>query len=141
MTDTTVLHLDIMGVPPYSARGLTQTLDPIQAAAQLHRTVNGTLVDFSGTQFRKYKSTISCNDQNAPALEGIWPGMTVVVDCVAELGYETSTGGPSRPVVASRTEGDFTYYRPRLTMKVMNFTQSRDEYGHQISWVLELEEV
>lgn len=140
MTDTTVLRLEGMGVPPYSARGLTQTLDPIQAAGQIRRTVNGTLVDFSGTQFRKYKSTISCNDQQAPALEGIWPGMTLTVDCVAELGYETSTGGPSRTVVSSREDGDFTFYRARLTMLVMAFTQSRDEYGHQTGWTLELEE-
>lgn len=141
MTDTTILRLEGMGVPPYSARGLTQSLEPIQGAGQVRRTVNGTLVDFSGSQFRKYKSTISCNDQQAPALEGIWPGMTLTVYCVAELGYETSTGGPSRPVASSRTDGDYTFYAPILEMKVMNFSETRDEYGSQVQWTLELEEV
>jgi hypothetical protein len=143
MPDTTLLVLSGFGVPPYSARGLTQTLDPIAGAAVLRRTVNGDLVDRSAPQFRKYQSSISCADQQAPALEGIWPGQAVTVDCVAELAYLTMTDAPSRPVVedSSREEGDFTFYRPRLTMRVVGFSQSRDEYGAVTSWKLDLEEV
>ncbi|HEX2634812.1 MAG TPA: hypothetical protein VHM22_18565 [Bradyrhizobium sp.] len=130
-------------IASYSARGLTQTLDPIDASAALARTVNGALIDLSPAQFRKYKSHISCSDLEAPALDGLWPGMVVTVDCVAELGYATATGSPSRPVVESsqRVSGAWTYYRPRLTMRVMEYTVSRDEYGHQIEWTLSLEEV
>lgn len=143
MPDTTLLVISSMGVPPYAARGLQQTLEPIQAAGSMRRTINGTLVDLANENFRKYRSTISCDDMNAPAFEGFWPGMQVTVDCVAELGYETMSGAPARPVVtdSSRVEGDFTYYRPQLTMLIVAFTQRTDEYGAAVGWQLDLEEV
>jgi hypothetical protein len=56
----TLLVLDGQGLPPYAARGITQTLDPINQAANLRRTVNGDLKDISFSSFRKYKSTLSC---------------------------------------------------------------------------------
>ena len=141
MTDaTTLLVLSGMGVPPYSARGLTQTLAPIPAAAQMRRTVNGTLTDLSAVQFRKYASKISCSDQQPPAFEGVFPGATVIVDCIAELAYPTMTGEPEREVVASREESGFTFYRPRLTMLVIDFEVDCDEYGAVSSWTLSLEE-
>lgn len=143
MTDMTVLRLEGMGVPPYSARGLSQSLTPIQGAGQVLRTINGTLVDFSGTQFRKFQSRITGGDQLPPAVNGVWPGQLLTVDCITELAYETSTGGTDRaPVPGSeRTEGDWSYYRPRLEMRVMAFEVTRDEYGAQVSWALDLEEV
>lgn len=132
-----------MGVTPYSARGLTQTLEPIEAAASMRRTINGALKDIANPNFRKYKSTISCNDQQAPAFEGYWPGMTVDVDCVCELSYLTMTAAPSRPVVtgSSREEGDFTFYRPKLTMKIVSIQLNTDEWNAQNGWSMELEEV
>ena len=143
MSEETVLTLSGIGVPPYSARGLTQTLEPIGSAAQLRRTVNGALVDLSDSAFRKYQSTISCQDQEPPAVDGVWPGKTVTVECVAELCFLTSGGAPARPVVAGsqRVEGEFTFYRPELTMLVTGFSVSRDEYGAAVSWQLQLEEV
>jgi len=138
-----VLTLSGMGVPPYSARGASQTLEPIQAAQQLRRTINGDLIDLSRPEFRKYRWTISCADQQPPAVDGVWPGRVVTVDCISELSYRTSGGAPSRPVVSgsSRTEGDYTLYRPSLTMRVVSFSQDTDEYGATVSWSLELEEV
>ena len=62
-----VLILSGIGVPPYSARGASQTLEPIQASQQLRRTINGELIDISRAEFRKYRSTISCADQLPPA--------------------------------------------------------------------------
>jgi len=143
MANETLLSLSGPGVAPYSARGLSQSLEPIDAAANIRRTINASLRDFSAVQFRKYKSTISCTDQLAPALDGIWPGMQLTVDCVAELSYKTSGGSPERSVVtgSSRTEGAYTYYRPRLTMLVISFNQNEDEYARQVGWTLELEEV
>jgi len=138
----TLLELSGIGVSPYSARGLSQTLDPIAAASQLRRTVNGNLKDLSAPQFRKYVSAISCNDQNAPALDGVWPGLELTVDCVATLSFKTG-GTPQRPVVPGslRTEGEFTIYRPRLLMKVVSYSEQEDEWGAVISWTLNLEEV
>ncbi|AEH88202.1 hypothetical protein [Mesorhizobium opportunistum] len=147
MTDLTLLRLDPIGVPPYSARGITQSLDPIDGAAQLARTVNGVLIDLSDPAFRKYKSTIACTDQDQPALDGVWPGDVLTVDCVQELSYRTMGGSPARTVAsttddpATRTEGDFTFYRPRLTMMVVGYSKTFDEWGAESGWSMDLEEV
>lgn len=127
---------------PYAVRGLTQTLEPIQATQNLRRTINGTLHDLSGAQFRKYHSTISCADQRVPALDGVWPGMVLIVDCVVFLSYQEG-GSPRRTVVpgSSFTEEGFVYYRPRIVFRVVNYSESEDEYGAVDSWSLELEEV
>lgn len=139
--DETVLSLSGVGVPPYSARGLTQTLEPIDQAANLQRTINGALVDLSSVSFRKYKSTITGSDQRPPACDGVWPGRELVVDCVTTLCYPQG-GSPQRPEVAgsSFTEDGFTYYRPQLTMLVTGFQLSEDEWGAVISWTMTLEE-
>lgn len=140
----TLLEIIGIGVPRYSARGLTQSLDPINASAQLRRTLNGVLHDYSDSNFQKYKSTITCSDQQPPAVDGIWPGKEVTVKCIAEL-CEATTSPDSlerTPVAGSvRYEEDFTFYRPQLTMKVVNFTTEKDEYGAIVSWAMELEEV
>lgn len=140
----TLLRISGIDVPPWSARGLTQTLAPIDAAANNWRTINGALLDVSAPQFRKYKSTITCNDQNPPAFSGLWPGRTLTIDCVSELSYKTGAAGqPERPVVegSTRVEGLFTIYRPRLEMKCMSFSKDQDEYGAAVGWSIELEEV
>lgn len=144
-TDSTVLRLSGIGVPEFSARGLTQTLEPVDAAAVIRRTVNGSLVDLSDVSFRKYKSTITGGDMIAPGFNGIWPGQVVTVDCIAELAYFSGASGdlPDRPVVSgsSRTEGDWTYYRPQLVMMVTGFNVDTDEWGAKVGWSLALEEV
>ena len=129
-----------IGLPPASIRGVTQTLRPIAAAQQSMRTVNGALVDVSAAAMRKYASTITCRDQAPPALSGVWPGALVTVDCVAELVYATATGTPERTVVESRADGDFTFYRPRLSMRVLSWSTDRDEWGAVVGWSMELEE-
>jgi len=142
MADT-LLVISGPGITDWSARGLTQTLDPIDASGNLARTVNGALLDLSATQMRKYKSTISCTDQEMPAFDGVWPGMVLTVDCVPELGYLTAGGSPGRTVVSgsSRVSGVWTYYRAQLTMRVVTYTVSRDEWGAATSWQLDLEEI
>lgn len=143
MSGETILTITGPGVSPYSARGLKQSLAPIQAAQNLRRTINAALVDVSAAQFRKYASNIACTDQNAPAFDGLWPGAQVTVDCVATLSYKTAGGSPQRTIVpdSSYTEGAFTIYRPRLIMRVVNFTEEQDEYGAAVGWSLDLEEI
>lgn len=143
MTDDTLLVITGAAIAPYSARGLTQTLEPIEAAANLRRTINGTLRDISASQMRKYKSTVTGKDNNAPAFGGVWPGKVVTVDCVAELCFLTAGGAPERPAVPGsvRTDGDFTFYRPRLVMRVVAFSSSLEEWRADCSWSLQLEEV
>lgn len=138
----TILDLDLIAIPNGASRGITQTLDPIEAASALRRTVNGGLVSIGSPQFQKYKSTVSCTDQVPPALDGVWPGQVLTVLCVAELCYSNS-GSPTRDTVSGseRTEGDFTWYRPQLSMMVRNFTTSTNEFGAVVGWSLDLEEV
>jgi hypothetical protein len=139
----TLLEITGIDVPPYASRGLTQTLEPVDQAKQTRRTVNGRLKDISAAQFQKYKSTISCTDQQSPGLDGVWPGLAVTVLCVEELSYKTSSGSPERPVVSgsSRTEGDYTFYRPELEMRVVSYSMQTDEYGASVGWQLDLEEI
>lgn len=138
----TALVLSVMGVPLYSARGLSQTLEPIDASKNMRRSINGILTDVAHAQFRKYKSKITCTDMRAPAVDGIWPGMTIVVDCVAYLGYP-SGGSPHRTVIAgsSFTESGYTFYRPRLTMMIVTNTAQTDEWAATCPWELDLEEI
>lgn len=139
----TLLRLSGFGVPPYSARGLTQTYENITQASQNKRTVNGSLKDISFPGFHKYTSTVTGADQQPPALDGIWPGLEVTVDCLFELQYKTIGGTPARVVVEDslRVEGLFTLYRPRLECRIVNFSVSTDEYGAAVSWSLALEEI
>lgn len=143
INDFTLLVITGPGIPPYSARGLSQTLDPISASIHLERAVNGELIDLSAPQMRKYGSKISCTDHNTPAIGGLWPGMVVTVDCVAELSFPTASPGlQERTAVPGsvRTEGDFTFYRPRLTMVVTAYNANTQEYQHDVNWSLSLEE-
>lgn len=142
MSGESLLSISGDGLPPYSVRGVTQSLEPIAAAGNLRRTVNGGLVDLSASQFKKYRSTISCEDMDSPAFDAVDIGDTLTIDCVAELCYKTSGGSPSRSVVSgsSRTANGFTFYRPQLVMKVTGKSQEVDEYQATVSWSLEVEE-
>jgi hypothetical protein len=142
MTDLTILDLGAIVLEDGAARGITQTLEPIEAATSLRRTVNGSLVNLAAAQFRKYKSVISGNDQIPPALDDIWPGDQITVECISELGY-TGSGGPAKSVVtgSSRTEGTTTFYRPSLSMRVVRIATRTDEWGAVVGWSIELEEV
>lgn len=143
MAIETVLDLGAIGIPDGASRGITQTLEAIEAATSMRRTVNGTLINIGGTQFQKYRSTVASTDQVPPALDGVWPGDTITVECMAELSYATSGGSAGRTVVSgsSRVDGDFTFYRPQLSMKVVRFTTREDEFGQIVGWSLDLEEV
>lgn len=139
---TTLLELVGVGVPPYSARGITETLQPIDIASQTRRTINGSLKDLSVSQFHKYKLNLTATDQQPPAVSGVWPGKLVAVKLISELCYETLGGVAEREAVAgsSRVEGDFTFYRPILNMRVIGFSAAKDEYGATVPWSMDLEE-
>jgi hypothetical protein len=136
---------------PYSARGLTQTLEPISSTGAsggnamgtwLKRDINGNLVNLAYPQFQKYASTITCRDTETPSFDDAWIGATVQVDCACELNYLTG-GSPARPPVSGseRTEGDYTFYRPSLTMMVAEIKNSFAEWEAEYAWQLSLFEV
>jgi|SRR5580704_9374710 hypothetical protein len=139
---TTLLTISVLGVPIYSARGVTQTLDIIEAASVQRRTVNGDLIDLSYAPFRKYKTTITCTDQRSPSTDSIFPGLVVQIGCVAELGFPVG-GTPNRPVVpgSEYTEANFTYYRPLLTMMIKSPGIQKVEWQGSVGWTLPAEEV
>jgi hypothetical protein len=128
-------------IPPFAARGLTQTFGWIDLASQIETTINGKLLDVGGSQFQKFETTISCTDFRPPLLELLTPGLAVEVDCVAELGYPSS-GAATRAVVSGslRTEGSFKFYRPQLRCWVMTPANSREEYTTTNNWSIVLRE-
>ncbi|WP_027037875.1 hypothetical protein [Mesorhizobium ciceri] len=146
MPALTYLRLDPIGVPPYSARGITEDFS-LDGSSQLARTINNEAIDLGDDEESKFKLTITCTDQNMPALDGVRRGMVLTVDCATEFSYPTSGGSPSRSVAsttddpATRTEGAFTFYRPRLTMLVADYRLSFDEWGADCNWSLDLVEV
>lgn len=143
----TLLTISQLGNMLYQARGLTQTLSVINEATQLERTINGVLVDISAAQFRKYASTITApSDVNAPPLDGVFPGMEVTVGFAVSLSFLTAGGvvnTPNRPHVSGSLyiEGDYTFYRPELTMRVRTVETHFDEWKNVVGWSMELEEV
>lgn len=140
---TSILDIYPFDTPPFSVRGVEDNLSPIEAASNMRRTINGVLVNLGLDQFRKYKITISCSDQQPPAIDGIWPGELCIVHPVSELCYLTATGSPDRDVISGtqREEGNFTFYRPSLTMMLLSFNINKDEYGATVSWSMEFEEI
>jgi hypothetical protein len=138
----TLLILSDIGVPLYSARGLTQTLTPIQQASDLRRDINGNLVDLSLPQFQKYATEVTCKDRRAPALDGIWPGHIISISCVTELSYPNG-GAAARPAVpgSEYIEGGFTFYRPIIRIRVKDINLSGDEWPSDYAWKLGGEEI
>lgn len=126
MTFTPPTLLSIVGIDlgDYSARQLTMTLNPIASGAGLRRSVNGTLLDLTALQFRKYQASVTATDVDAPALTNIWQGQTVTVTCIPNMG------------VIDSTDGTVT-----LSMMVDSWNVSTDEWGCQTSWTINLLEV
>jgi len=134
------------GMPLYASRGMHGTLRPIdmaQGSDKLRRTVNGTLVDVSAYQMRKYQLDASGEDQEPPAFDGLWPGMEVEVDCHVELAYLTAGGSPSRDVVpgSAHVSGSYTLYSPRFAMRITEYQTERDEWGGAYTYSITLEEI
>lgn len=133
-------------LPEYSARALKGTLTPIamaQGSDKLARTVNGTLIDISAPQMRKYRLEAAGDDMDPPAFDGLWVGMSVLVYSHVEIGRHTASGSPERtPVPGSvRTEGAFTFYRPQFQMRVVELQIEQAEWEAKVSWALTLEEI
>lgn len=137
----TDLVLSGIGVQPYSARGLTQTMGYIAQAVVPQRTVNGKLKSLVLDQFKKYTTTISGDDVLPPVCEGVWPGKIVTVDCVVELSGLIGAPRERTEVPDSGYEqGGFYIYRPRLIMMVMAVDWDRKEYERGSAWNITLEE-
>lgn len=130
-------------LPFYSARGMSQTLDPIGAAKSQRRTVNFELVNLALIRSQKYKSVISAKDVRPPSRDDVWPGKIVTVGCAFLASYPTG-GSPARGVVSGSQRDDghgFTFYQPIITFMIGDIPRSFDEWNAEYAWSLEMEEV
>jgi hypothetical protein len=128
---------------PYSARNLTQNYETIGIDKNwIKRDVNGTLRSVADVRFRKYKSTITCQDGQTPALDNAWIGVTCEVSCAFEFSYLIG-GIAARPMVphSDRVDSGYVFYRPILLMIVMGIKNAFREWGAINDWSVELEEV
>lgn len=127
----------------YSARDLTQTLEPTPESGSLAESVNGETLDLSYPWFQKLQSTVTCKDTMAPCLNRVWIGQLCVVQCVVERSYKTGLDTPDRSVVSgsSRVEGAFTFYRPELTMRITAIRNGLVEYKADYSWQIDFREL
>lgn len=134
LSDATLLVLDKVGggftLAEFSARGISMTLSPIDESAQIEYDVNGNLVDLMEgfDQFKKYKSTISCDDMESPGFaagatvaDRIWPGTKFNVTCLPSL-------GATDPITM-------------VMMVVSPWQVTTDEWGAAVSWSLDLKQV
>ena len=141
--EDTLLHMVGIGIPRYSARALTCDIKPIEAAKNLRRTVDGVLRSVVYDQFKKYAITVSCKDQQPPALDGIFPGDAVTLWLPKYFAYPTG-GSPNRQVVcgSERTApgGGFVQYLPILYCRIMDWSDNIDEWAHDETWSIDFEE-
>lgn len=156
------------GFPPFSARGCTQSLTPIETGA-LRRTVNGELLYLSGPCHQKYCSIIRCEDQESPALDNLWPGEQVEISCIQYLWQKLQNtksilDRPARPdsikvvddaqtsyafhldqqqiTLETKSLGPwYVAYQPLLKMRVVTFSLEHQEWGEKNPWVITLEEI
>jgi hypothetical protein len=168
VSDETIFAIDGVTLPPGSARTLRQTLEVLDNG-ELRRTVNGALVDLTRAQARKFRSTISCDDQDIPGFAHLWKGALVTVDCAAPLSQSITPPTAEitliRPPVPGSVEGfaadgtavalsaldgqdasftapvALTRFRPRLAMRVVSRSWDLSEAAAETGWSLELEEV
>lgn len=170
MTDETILVLGDLVFPAGSGRGITQSIQPIDNG-DVRRSVNGTLIDLTREQNRKFESQIQLQDMATPTLAGIWKGKIInPVECITPFretvspasathtiirtpvagsvwGYDDATGDKVFPTDV--TGEDITFadpvnyieYRPSLVMMVLAHTIDADEYAAGEGYTIDLEEV
>jgi len=117
----TLIAIDAIDFTDYAVRGITMTMTPIDQAKNLARDCLGNLVDISVAQFQQFKVSITCTDNDAPELDGIWPGQDITITCLPRMNGTSDT-----PLV--------------LDCKVTSWNTSRDEWGAEIAWQLEAEQ-
>lgn len=100
----TLLQIDRIDFPAFSARGCHQTLQPLKSG-ELRRTVNGELCYLGHQIHHKYVSIIRCSDQFVPPFENFWRGEEITISCLQRLCQkivgdgETKTFNLERPGV------------------------------------------
>jgi hypothetical protein len=120
MTTNTDLVVSGLSIPTCATRGLVEEIGVIEQSRQLKRTVNGTLVDLSDSNFRKRKWRVSGKDLRVPDFSSAWPGMAITI---------TSTATPMG-------SGHLT-----IVGMLVDWTTSYDEWEASASWTMDVEEI
>jgi hypothetical protein len=166
----TELTINIGGLPPFSARGCEQELTPI-TQGEFHRNINGDLIYLGNDTHTKYKSTIKCSDKAAIATDGLYRGREIELGCIQRLWQKFEANQreiylDKTPVEGSlyahsedKTEiailqstdkhiqldvpnaGGFICYRPKLTMRIIQYSLNTNEWGIKVGWQMECEEI
>lgn len=116
------------------------SLAPIDASKHFERSINGGLLNLCYSPMQKWKITITGDDQDPPALDGVWPGTPLTIGCIVELATQNT---PSHSANGTDREQDsiWTFTKPTVDVLLMDFQVQRDEYGCQTSWSMDVEEV
>ncbi len=164
----TLLKIEGIEFPAFSARGCQQNLSIVSEADLFQRTINGELLFLGDEGGAKYTSTLTCQDKDIPALAHLSRGAVVKVSCIQTLTQPLKAGKatPIRSVVdgslacfdikgrkipfkvskggvvdSGAIHEGYVRFRPILTMRIINFHFKIDEWGAKVGWTLELEEV
>lgn len=168
MTEETNLKLGDIVIPVGAGRGITQNISLVDNG-DLRRTVNGTLIDLTRDETRKYTSSVQSSDQKTPSLAGIWKGQELVVECISTIRQLVSPASTSVTLIRDFVTGSvfgrdingakvtpssnvdlaFTFptnivmveWLPKLTMLVADINIDSDEYEATQGWSINLEEV
>lgn len=113
----TDLVISRIGFPPFSARGVTQTLEPL-LCGEARRTIDGRLVYTGLPSHEKYKSLVLCEDKAVLAMGSLWRGAEVEVSCVAFLTQECR----------GRKGDTLALARPAVVGSVRLYDEARQRY-------------
>lgn len=160
----TLLQIGGVQIPAGAGRGINQSYEQI-SSGQVIRDINGVLHDLTSPSHRKWRTTISCRDQSAPTLSDLWIGDEVEVSCIAPFRQPVVSGAvvlsrdpvsgsvqafdsAGKPVAATVSGRDvstpgaaYVFFRPVLTMRIVEKSEDMDEWGAEVGWSVSLEEV
>lgn len=164
-----LLKIQGVGLPPFSARGCKQELVPIPNGV-FRNTVNGKLMFLKTSDLQRYKTIIKCNDVNTPTLGNLFIGNEIEIECIQSIWQAVDPKTekvelirdyvPDSIVLINKNCKEFNFeinglelsinpvcdeqlfvtFRPKLKMKITNFYSSNDEWELNSSWQLEAEE-
>lgn len=156
-------------LPFASARGCTQRLE-CTTDPKLYRTIQGRHISFQQEGYGKYVSILTCQDVCPAAFNGLWPGQSLTIECLAFLMTAQGEKGEKvsfdRPPVKNALrlytpdgqwhaledvllegqalilpEKGYVAYRPLLHMIVQSTEQECSEWENKTKWTLKSIEI
>lgn len=165
-----VLTINGLGLPLFSARGCRQELVPIPNG-HFRKTVNGDLCFIKLSDRQRYKTIIKCKDVNVPAFGNFRIGSIVKIDCIQSIWQNIEAGTQSIELIRDFVDGSvlvinengqdvpfslngkkielksqndsnlFVSFRPSLQMLITHFVAECNEWDLTHEWRLEAEEI